>query len=288
MSLSRFSGGSETSNNTPDNPIMWPHNFVQSTSCGHFLEMNNTTNGQRVRLVHGKTRNYIDMDVKKNTQIKSHQDFIVRSDRNTIFEVGKNPDSDMMSLTVRGDLRIIVEGDTQYECEGDFNQRVDGDYNLTVGGNYIIDAKSSYALDADADVRIKSAKYSNEGTYYNSHFKDIIQKTDKFHTITQGSSTGVVSIESEGNIRTKAKRCRYDHTVGNKFTDVDGKFSEDVKGNNFECTKGGEYEDMQSTSNLGSDYNLKVGDDVKVDTGGLIDINAGGDIDMDATNIYLN
>ena len=62
MSLSRFSGGSETSNNTPDNPIMWPHNFVQSTSCGHFLEMNNTTNGQRVRLVHGKTRNYIDMD----------------------------------------------------------------------------------------------------------------------------------------------------------------------------------------------------------------------------------
>ena len=76
MSLTRFSGGSETSNNSPDNPILWPHNWVQSTSCGHFLEMNNSKDGQRVRIVHGKTKNYIDMDVKKNTQIKAHQDFI--------------------------------------------------------------------------------------------------------------------------------------------------------------------------------------------------------------------
>ena len=88
MSLTRFSGGSETSNNTPDNPIMWPHNWVQATSAGHFLEMNNSKDGQRVRIVHGKTKNYIDMDVKKNTQIKSHQDFIVRSDRNGVFEFG--------------------------------------------------------------------------------------------------------------------------------------------------------------------------------------------------------
>ena len=49
MSLNRFSGGSETSNNSPDNPILWPHNWVQSTSGGHFLEMNNSKDGQRVR-----------------------------------------------------------------------------------------------------------------------------------------------------------------------------------------------------------------------------------------------
>ena len=289
MSLTRFSGGSETSNNTPDNPIMWPHNWVQATSAGHFLEMNNSKDGQRVRIVHGKTKNYIDMDVKKNTQIKSHQDFIVRSDRNTVFEVGKDPDNDMMSITVRGDLRLYVEGDTHYEVEGDFNHRVNGDYKLTVGGNLFNETKSNYSLKSEGgEVRINSATYTNNGTFYKSHFKTAEQKTDKFHEITQTSSTGVVQIESKGNIRTKAEGCRYDHTMGNKFTDVDGKFSEDVAGGSFDCVEGGAYEDIQSTSNLGSDYNLKVGNAIKVDTGGLIDINAGGNIDMDATAIYLN
>ena len=289
MSLTRFSGGSETSNNTPDNPIMWPHNWVQATSAGHFLEMNNSKDGQRVRIVHGKTKNYIDMDVKKNTQIKSHQDFIVRSDRNTVFEVGKDPDNDMMSITVRGDLRLYVEGDTHYEVEGDFNHRGNGDYKLTVGGNLFNETKSNYSLKSEGgEVRINSATYTNNGTFYKSHFKTAEQKTDKFHEITQTSSTGVVQIESKGNIRTKAEGCRYDHTMGNKFTDVDGKFSEDVAGGSFDCVEGGAYEDIQSTSNLGSDYNLKVGNAIKVDTGGLIDINAGGNIDMDAPAIYLN
>ena len=189
MSLTRFSGGSETSNNSPDNPILWPHNWVQSTSCGHFLEMNNSKDGQRVRIVHGKTKNYIDMDVKKNTQIKAHQDFIVRSDRNTVFEVGKNPDSDMMSLTVRGDLRIYVEGDTHYECEGNFNHRVNGDYKLTVGGNYLNETKSNYSLKTANTTKIKTAKYINEGTTYRSHYKVAEQKTDKFHVVKQTSNT---------------------------------------------------------------------------------------------------
>ena len=288
MSLNRFSGGTETSNNTPDNPIMWPHNWVQTTSCGHFLEMNNTANGQRVRLVHGITKNYIDMDVKKNTQIKSHQDFIVRSDRNTVFEVGRNPDSDMMSLTVRGDLRIYVEGDTHYECEGDFSHRVNGNYKLTVGGNYLTETKSNYSLKTAGTTKIKTAEYINEGTTYNSHYKVAEQKTDKFHVVKQTSSTGLIELESIGNIRTKAEGCRYDHTLGNKFTDVKGKFSEDIKGDSFDCIEGGAYKDIDSISNLGSDYNLKVASNVKVDAGGTMDINAGGTIDMDASAIYLN
>ena len=288
MSLTRFSGGSETSNNSPDNPILWPHNWVQSTSCGHFLEMNNSKDGQRVRIVHGKTKNYIDMDVKKNTQIKAHQDFIVRSDRNTVFEVGKNPDSDMMSLTVRGDLRICVEGDTHYECEGNFNHRVNGDYKLTVGGNYLNETKSNYSLKTANTTKIKTAKYINEGTTYRSHYKVAEQKTDKFHAIKQTSNTGLIELESAGNIRTKADGCRYDLTKGNKFTDVDGKFSEDIAGGSVNCIEGGALEDMNSVSNLGSDYNLKVASNVKVDAGGNMDINAGGNIDMDAANIYLN
>ena len=244
MSFSRFSGGTETSNNTPDNPIMWPHNFVQATSCGHFIEINNTRNGQRVRLVHGKTRNYIDMDVKKNTQIKSHKDFIVRADRNGVFEFGKDPESDLMTLTVRGDLRIYVEGDTHYEVEGDFNHRVNGEYKLTVGGNIFQETKSNYSLKSEGgEVRIHSATYNNEGTFYNSHFKTIEQKTDKFHTIEQTSSTGAIKIKTKGVMGFDTQGTKYDCVQGNEYHTVFGKVVMNVFANDADDIEGGTNEE---------------------------------------------
>ena len=287
MSLTRFSGGSETSNNSPDNPILWPHNWVQSTSCGHFLEMNNSKDGQRVRIVHGKTKNYIDMDVKKNTQIKAHQDFIVRSDRNTVFEVGKNPDSDMMSITVRGDLRLYVEGDTHYECEGNFNHRVNGDYKLTVGGNYLNETKSNYSLKTANTTKIKTAKYINEGTTYHSHYKVAEQKTDKFHAIKQTSNTGAVSVHSDGNLALNTEGTRYEVTKGNQYNTMFGKVRDTVYGNDKTPIEGGNFIGAVDAPQSSSYYRTVTGD-VRTDTTGNMDINANGNIDMDAANIYLN
>jgi len=288
MTLSRFSGGTETSNNTPDNPIMWPHNFVQATSCGHFIEMNNTKDGQRVRLVHGKTRNYIDMDVKKNTQIKSHQDFIVRADRNGVFEFGKDPESDLMTLTVRGDLRIYVEGDTHYEVEGDFNHRVNGDYKLTVGGNLFNETKSNYSLKSEGgEVRIKSATYKNEGTFYSSHFKDIKQISDKFHTIEQTSSTGTVYIRSVGNMVFDTQGTNYWATQGNEYHTVFGKFVENVFGNDKEDLQGGNFVGAIDTPQSNS-YYINVTNSMQTYATGNINVIADGNIDMDASAIYLN
>ena len=66
---------------------------------------------------------------------------------------------------------------------------------------YFNETKSNYSLKSEGgEIRIKSATYKNEGTFYNSHFKTIEQKTDKFHTVTQTSSTGAISVQSEGNM----------------------------------------------------------------------------------------
>ena len=288
MTLSRFSGGTETSNNTPDNPIMWPHNFVQATSCGHFIEMNNTKDGQRVRLVHGKTRNYIDMDVKKNTQIKSHQDFIVRADRNGVFEFGKDPESDLMTLTVRGDLRIYVEGDTHYEVEGDFNHRVNGDYKLTVGGNLFNETKSNYSLKSEGgEVRIKSATYKNEGTFYSSHFKDIKQISDKFHTIEQTSSTGTVYIRSVGNMVFDTQGTNYWATQGNEYHTVFGKFVENVFGNDKEDLQGGNFVGAVDAPQSYS-YFITVTGGMQTTATGAININADANVNITGAEIYLN
>ena len=288
MSLNRFSGGTETSNDTPNNPIMWPHNWVQTTSCGHFLEMNNTANGQRVRLVHGITKNYIDMDVKKNTQIKSHQDFIVRSDRNTVFEVGRNPDSDMMSLTVRGDLRIYVEGDTHYECEGDFSHRVNGNYKLTVGGNYLTETKSNYSLKTGGTTKIKTAEFINKGTTYESHYKTAEYTTDKFHTVTQTSSTGAITTRSEGNMVFDTKGTKYDQVEKNVYDTIRGKIVMNVFGNTAEDLQGGNFIDSVDTPQSQSYYINVHSGDMQTYAAGNINVIAGGNIDMDATAIYLN
>jgi uncharacterized Fe-S cluster protein YjdI len=249
--------------------------------------MNNSKDGQRVRIVHGKTKNYIDMDVKKNTQIKAHQDFIVRSDRNTVFEVGKNPDSDMMSLTVRGDLRIYVEGDTHYECEGNFNHRVNGDYKLTVGGNYLNETKSNYSLKTANTTKIKTAKYINEGTTYHSHYKVAEQKTDKFHAIKQTSNTGAVSVHSEGNLALNTEGTRYEVTKGNQYNTMFGKVRDTVYGNDKTPISGGNFIGAVDAPQSPSYYRTVTGD-VRTDTTGNMDINANGNIDMDAANIYLN
>tara|TARA_Y200000002_G_scaffold239025_1_gene197477 strand:+ start:2689 stop:3438 length:750 start_codon:yes stop_codon:yes gene_type:complete len=249
--------------------------------------MNNSKDGQRVRIVHGKTKNYIDMDVKKNTQIKAHQDFIVRSDRNTVFEVGKNPDSDMMSLTVRGDLRIYVEGDTHYECEGNFNHRVNGDYKLTVGGNYLNETKSNYSLKTANTTKIKTAKYINEGTTYHSHYKVAEQKTDKFHAIKQTSNTGAVSVHSEGNLALNTEGTRYEVTKGNQYNTMFGKVRDTVYGNDKTPIAGGNFIGAVDAPQSSSYYRTVTGD-VRTDTTGNMDINADGNIDMDAANIYLN
>ena len=71
---------------------------------------------------------------------------------------------------------------------------------------YFNETKSNYSLKSEGgEVRVHSATYKNEGTFYNSHFKTIEQKTDKFHEITQTSSTGVFQIESEGQHKIKLR-----------------------------------------------------------------------------------
>ena len=63
MALNKFSGGSSQENTSPQNKVEYPKNYVKCTSAGHTIEMNNTPEGERVRVLNGNG-NFLDLDEK--------------------------------------------------------------------------------------------------------------------------------------------------------------------------------------------------------------------------------
>jgi hypothetical protein len=286
--LTGYSGGTVEEGSSVNNPIVWPKNFVQSTSCGHMIEMNNTPKGERIRLIHGTTKNYIDMDVKANTDIYSHKDIHMLAKESMTLNVGEDPEKHMLVLNIVGDVRMTVEGNTEIECEGDLNTRCDGDYNLTVGGVYSLNTKTSLAFKTDKTFRVESAKYENIGTLYESRHTAREENVKKFHSITQTDPIGAIATYAEGNIRSEAVACRYDKTVGNKFTEVKGKHRENVVGNSYDCIDGGQPEEMVDTPLPNSSYDVSVTGNNSLSTSGNFNISAGGNVNVAGEAIYLN
>jgi hypothetical protein len=95
--------------------------------------------------------------------------------------------------------------------------------------------------------------------------------------ILKESST--FSVDSDGDIRTHASRCRYEKVDGNLLTDVGGKLKTNVEGANISCIDGGAFFGMFSIPDSNS-YKINVSGNIKMDASGIVDI--------DGTEIYLN
>ena len=92
-----FQGGTNQENDSPTIRVRYPKNYVQTTSAGHVLEMNNTKDGERIRLLNANG-NFLDLDEKKNTTLKSYNDTYILSDHNLVIRVGKDINNDRMAL----------------------------------------------------------------------------------------------------------------------------------------------------------------------------------------------
>ena len=68
-----FEGGTEVPNNTPDVKIKYPYNWVQTTSAGHMFEMNNTEDGEYIRLLNANG-NFLNLDQDQNNSLVSYND----------------------------------------------------------------------------------------------------------------------------------------------------------------------------------------------------------------------
>ena len=281
MAINPFTGGTDNPNEAPDVKIQYPYNWVQATSAGHMFEMNNTEDGEYIRLLNANG-NFLNIDEKNNNNLVSYNDTYILSDHNLVIRVGKDIENDRMALHVVGDVNIYVEGDMHSEVEGDRYDRVNGNYQMQVGGVCTIQSDENMAIQAKNEMRVRSNAYTNQTTFmFNdlSRGGSVTEYVRGNYEIKILKESSTFSVDSDGDIRTHASRCRYEKVDGNLLTDVGGKLKTNVEGANISCIDGGAFFGMFSIPDSNS-YKINVSGNIKMDASGIVDI--------DGTEIYLN
>ena len=286
---SPFSGGVNLPNLLAKVKITYPRNFVQSTRAGHMFEMNNTPEGEYIRLLHANG-NFLNLDEKSNNNLVSYNDTYILSDHNLVIRVGKDIENDRMALHVVGDVNIYVEGDMHSEVEGDRYDRVNGNYQMQVGGVCTIQSDENLAIQAKNEMKLESNAYTNKTTFLENDLSEggsVKENVKGNYEVKILKESSTFSVSSDGDVRTRAAGCRYEKVDGNKLTQVGGKVFTKVDGGSKSCIDGGAFDGMISSPDSNA-YKLDVTGTIKGDASGNVDIDAGGNIDLDASAIYLN
>ena len=125
----------------PDHPPLYPHNQIFDSESGHSLQLDDTPGRERVRLQHGKSKNFIEMHPNGDQVVKVFGE-------NFDITIGKK------NVYVSGACNIIVKGNCSMQVDGDFNQEVNGDYNLAVKGKMNVRGVKDISIQGDSDVEI--------------------------------------------------------------------------------------------------------------------------------------
>ncbi len=279
--ITPFSGGTNQENDSPKVKIKYPYNWVQSTSAGHMFEMNNTEEGEYIRLLNANG-NFLNLDEKQNNNLVSYNDTYILSDHNLVIKIGTDVENDRMALHIIGDVNLYVEGDMHSEVEGDRYDRVNGNYQMQVGGVCTIQSDENMAIQAKNEMELQSNAYTNRTTFLlndlsgGGSVKEFVRGNYEVKILKE---TSTFSINSDGDIRTRAAGCRYEKVDGNLLTNVGGKIKTQVDGGNVSCINGGAFEAMISAPDSNA-YKINVSGNIKMDASGIVDI--------DGTEIYLN
>ena len=232
MALIPFTGGVNLPNLLAKLRITYPRNFVQSTRAGHMFEMNNTPEGEYIRLLHANG-NFLNLDEKSNNNLVSYNDTYILSDHNLVIRVGKDIENDRMALHVVGDVNIYVEGNMHSEVEGDRYDRVNGNYQMQVGGVCTIQSDENLAIQAKNEMKLQSNAYTNKTTFLENDLSEggsVKENVKGNYEVKILKSTSTFSVDSNGDIRSRAKGCRYEYTLGNQMNQIIGRQRTQVHG----------------------------------------------------------
>ena len=284
-----FQGGTNQENTNPQVKVKYPRNFIQTTSAGHCIEMNNTPEGERVRIINANG-NFFDMDQKNNTNLVCKNDTIVLSDHNLVIKVGTDVDTDRLCLQVIGDVNLYVEGDMHTEIEGDRYDTVNGNWQQECKGVWSMLADENMSIRSENQMKLESNSYENKTTFLLNDLSEggsIKENVKGNYEVKIQKETATFSVRSEGDIRTEALKCRYEKTDGNVIQQVGGKIKTNIDGGSISCIAGGSFDGMASAPSSNS-YDITVSGVMNTSTSGNYVVAAGGNIDLDASAIYLN
>jgi hypothetical protein len=167
----------ESAANTDYQP-QYPYNNITQTESGHSLELDDTPSRERVRLQHGKSKNFIEMHPNGDQVYK------VYGDGYEIIAGQKN-------VLIKGTCNITIQGDCNMHVMGNKNEQVDGDYNLIVAGSITARAAGSKGVNitSDNDMTLSASSSSpniNPSTLY-------INADDHVYVSSDVEAAGVVS-----------------------------------------------------------------------------------------------
>ena len=126
-----------------DNPPLYPHNDTWDSECGHSMQLDDTPGRERVRIQHGKSKNFIEMHPNGTQVVK-------------VFGEGFDITIGKKNIYVSGVCNIVVKGDCNMQVDGDFNQEVNGDYNIAVKGKMNVRGVKDINISSDSDVGISA------------------------------------------------------------------------------------------------------------------------------------
>ena len=161
MAINPFTGGTDNPNEAPDVKIQYPYNWVQATSAGHMFEMNNTEDGEYIRLLNANG-NFLNIDEKNNNNLVSYNDTYILSDHNLVIKVGTDVETDRVVLQVIGDVNLYVEGDMHTEVEGNRYDQINGNWEMKCGGVMYVRAEENMALSSKNQMKLSSNSYENK------------------------------------------------------------------------------------------------------------------------------
>lgn len=241
VELAGPAAGIEIPNANPQSRAKYPYNWVQTTACGHCIEMNGTEKSERIRILH-KNGNFIDLDEKDDINIVSYGNNILLSDKNLIIKTGQNVKEDKLIIHVVGDAHLYVEGDMHTEVNGNKYDYVGKDYQLKVGGNAVFTVSDAFGINAKDEFRIDANAFNTKFTFSQNdaakggEIEDVINGN---RVIRMSKEGGTFAIESEGDLRFNVKGCHYTVVGRNQFTEVTGVMKHTTYGEDLDCIAGG-------------------------------------------------
>ena len=284
-----FEGGTNQENDSPQTKVQYPRNWIQETSAGHRIEMNNTEDAERIRILNANG-NFIDLDEKNDNYLKSKNDTYILSDHNLVIKVGKDIKTDRVVLQVIGDVNLYVEGDMHTEVEGNRFDRVNGNYQMQVGGVCTIQSDENLAIQAANEMRLKSNAYTNKTTFLENDLSEggsVKENVKGNYEIRIQKPTAVYSVHSEGNMAFKTLGTLYEVTDGNEYHTVFGKVRETVYGNERSPLAGGNFVGAVDAPQSFS-YFITVTGGMQTTATSTINVHSDANVNITGAEIYLN
>ena len=284
-----FQGGTNQENDSPQTKVQYPRNWIQETSAGHRIEMNNTEDAERIRILNANG-NFIDLDEKNDNYLKSKNDTYILSDHNLVIKVGKDIKTDRVVLQVIGDVNLYVEGDMHTEVEGNRFDRVNGNYQMQVGGVCTIQSDENLAIQAANEMRLKSNAYTNKTTFLENDLSEggsVKENVKGNYEIRIQKPTAVFSVHSEGNMAFKTLGTLYEVTDGNEYHTVFGKVRETVYGNERSPLAGGNFVGAVDAPQSFS-YFITVTGGMQTTATSTINVHSDANVNITGAEIYLN